>query len=112
MGESSSSSCIADDDDDKNKEEENCHNWTEAQHSQTIHHQTEHQQTVCCQICHSQNHCNQTAFTLVLIDLELAAKQDKQAAKLESAKQEAAKPEELTDVVQWQKMSYLFHIKH
>ncbi len=47
----------------------------------------------------------------MLTDLELAAKLDTQAAKLISAKQEAAKPEELTEVVQWQKMSYLSHIK-
>ena len=55
---------------------------------------------------------NKTAFTLLLIELEWASKLDKQAAKLKSAKQEAVKPEELTEVVQWQKMSYLFHIKH
>ena len=43
---------------------------------------------------------NKTAFTLLLTDLELAANNWKQATKLESAKQEAAKPEGLNEVVQ------------
>ncbi len=43
---------------------------------------------------------NKTAFALLLTELEWASKLDKQAAKLKSAKQEAIKPEELTEVVQ------------